>query len=270
MQLTNREFLIYASLLYEGNWDKIYRSIVNKELKIDNEEIIYKIRSLKCGVLTMFDENYPEYLHNIQKPPFVLYYYGDISLIHNTEKNMSVIGSREPSEYGRIATARLVHEIAEKYVIVSGLAIGIDAIAHKSALEVGGKTIAVLGNGIEYCYLKTNEGLYWDIRNNKDCLVISELPLNTKPNKEKLPERNRLVAAFGQKLIITEAKSHSGTAITTYYALNMGKDVMVLPTHAFNDSLCNALIREGAILINSFRDFYDEVGEKYEENLLPI
>ena len=262
MRLTNREIAIYFSLEAKGDWNMIYESFVRQKYEFDNEEILRRMRSLKSKTLTIFDDEYPDYLKTIPHPPFVLYYYGDISLIQDVEKNMSIVGCRKPSAQGVKSTEYLADALSDNFVIVSGLAKGVDGIAHQTTLDANGRTIAILGSGIDYCYPQENLEIYYRIKKNPNCLLISEFPEDTLPEPTNFPERNRLIAAFARGVIITEAKYKSGTSITALYALDMNKDVMVLPNEPFNDSLCNKLISEGARLIDSVNDVYDEIGFK--------
>ena len=260
--MNKRDIVIYLSYLYDGDWEKIYAAIHRNDYDYDNEIIKKRIALMKCGALTIFDENYPKYLFNVPHPPFVIYYYGDISLLYEPSKNVSVIGTRKNSAYGRDGTISIVSELADKFTIVSGLAKGIDSISHETAINYGGKTIAILGSGIDYCYPPENEELYLRIKNNKENLIISEYPEKTIPDPSKFPDRNRLIAGLSDYLIITEAYSRSGTSITANFALAMGRTICCLPTKAFEDSLCNQLINDGARLINSLDDIYDELGIK--------
>ena len=148
-----REIICYFAIKYKGDWDKIKEAFTKME-KIDDEEIIKKVESLKCNYITLMDEDYPRCLKNIYKPPFILFYYGDINLL-KYKHYLGVVGSRDYSSYGEKATLSLLSGLKNlNPVIVSGLAYGIDTIAHKCALENDFKTIAVLGTGIDYCFQK--------------------------------------------------------------------------------------------------------------------
>ena len=151
--MNSREILLYYSIKYLGDWDKIYQALQLKE-ELDLNEVEKVISKNKSKFITILDEEYPSSLKESFKPPFLLFYEGDISLLNNDKHKIAVVGSRKYSKYGREMTEKLVKGITEDFIIVSGLAIGIDAIAHRSAIESGGKTIAVLGNGINFHYLK--------------------------------------------------------------------------------------------------------------------
>lgn len=255
--MSAREILIYLSVKHEGDWNKIYEALSNKESGSE-QEIIEVNKSVKSKVLTIIDPDYPDYLKNVFKPPIVLFYYGDISLIKDYKKNVSFIGSRKYSEYGREMTEQLVSTVSEEFNIVSGMAVGIDTIAHKAAINKGNKTVAVLGSGIDFCWPPSNESLYNQLKEKH--LVISEYPGNLSPKQEFFPLRNRLVAAFSRACVITEAYERSGTSITANYALAYGRDVFCVPYLANKNSLCNRLIAQGAALVETGEQVLDELG----------
>lgn len=248
------ELVLYFSLKYEGDFQKIYDALMRKE-RID-EVLRHELKKkLNCCYTTLFSDDYPKMLKEINCPPFVLYYYGDISLIN--QKTIGVVGMRDVSEYGRTATKTFTSDLVkENYVIVSGMARGIDRIAHQCAIDNHGKTIAVLGTGIEYCYPKENKDIYEELK--KFHLVMSEYPFKVAPSKKLFPFRNRIVAGLSQSVLITEARSQSGTMITAGYALEQGKEVYCVPSR-FNDfSGCNELIKQGAKLVISIKDIIED------------
>lgn len=256
--MNGREILIYLSYYEKGDWDKIYNDIKIKKYDFNNDDVKDVVSKLKSKVVTILDEQYPECLKNAYKPPFVLYYYGDLSLIRNNRSCVAVIGSRESSEYGEKMTRLITSDIAKHFVVVSGLAKGIDACAHQAAINANGKTVAVLGSGIENCYPKCNKELFEKIK--KDHLVISEYPDEVEPTKDKFPLRNRLIAALTRTLIVSEAHERSGTSITISYALMNGNEVCCVPYPADTNSLCNRMIKDGARLTESAKDVFDEMG----------
>lgn len=249
--LKSRDIIIYFSLKYCGNWRSIYDAIIQKE-KFSTTDVIDANNTLTSKAITILDDDYPSFLKNIYCPPFVLFYHGDISLLNEGLTKIAVVGSRECSEYGIKMTDYLVSGVCRDYVVVSGLASGIDAVAHQSAISNRGRTIAVLGSGINYCYPDTNIYLYKEIKENH--LILSEYPHLTPPTKESFPFRNRIIAALGNATLVTEAHLKSGTMITTSFALTFGKDVLCVPNRADEDSACNKLIKEGAILVEDCDD----------------
>jgi len=206
-------------------------------------------------VLTPLDKTYPERLRKIPDPPRTLYIKGsDFSLFGRP--SIAVIGSRKNTDYGRIVTQRLVRQLVENgFVIISGMARGIDTIAHEAALESGGKTIAVLGSGIDVIYPRENGELYQLIH-----LVVSEFPPGTKPLKENFPQRNRLVAGLSNGVLVIEAAKRSGTLITARQAAEQGKEVFAVPgpiTSPLSEGTA-WLIKQGAKLVYSLDDILDE------------
>ncbi len=252
-----RDLLIYLSVTYEGDWHKIFDAIKRKEKNFTVDDVDQAVTSVKAKTTTLLDDDYPEILKKCHYPPFVLYYYGDLNLI-DENKSLAVVGSRNSSPYGEEMTRKIVSVVAKKFTIVSGLARGIDSLAEQTAIDVGGKTIAILGSGIDYCYPKENWQLYEEIK--KHHLLVSEYPNLTKPNKEHFPMRNRLIAYFSNSLFMAEGSTKSGSFITVSYALDKGSDIFCLPHEANKNSGCNKLIKEGATLVESGEEilqYYD-------------
>ena len=162
------------------------------------------------------------------------------------------MGSRVCSDYGSKATKKIVSEIAREFNIVSGLDAGIDAIAHETAILAGGKTIAVLGCGIDYCYPPCNQELYNEIKQNH--LLLSEYPGYETWIENSFPLRNRIIAMLSCGTIVTEAKARSGTLTTVMHTLDNGKTLMCVPYHIDEESECNRLISGGAYLIQCGKD----------------
>ncbi len=246
--------ILYFSLKYNGDFMCIYNALVQKE-KIDEELKKELFAKLKCSYTTIFSEDYPSSLKEINCPPFVLYYYGDISLVN---KNViAMVGMRECSEYGKNVALSLSKELVdEDFAIVSGMALGIDTYAHIGAIDAKGKTIAVLGSGIDYCYPKRNLKLYELIKENH--LILSEYPFDRVPDKSTFPFRNRIVAGLSNGIVVVEAKRKSGTMITVGYALEQGKDIYAIPSRINDFDGCNYLIQQGAKLIMNAKDIIEE------------
>ena len=253
--INDRDILIYLSLKHNGDWKAIYDDIV-QHASCDKEEVLSMVSKVKAKTLTMLDKEYPEYLKYVLRPPFVLYYYGDISLISDYSKNISIVGSRNYSSYGEVITREIARTVCKEFNIVSGMAAGIDSIAHDETIRRGGRTIAILCTGIDKCYPATNLSLYEELKSHH--LVMSEYPGKSVPPKEGIPFRNRLIAAMSLLTVVTEAHTRSGTSITTGFALEMGKDVCCVPYPYTADSLCNKLIATGASLVQSGKDVLEE------------
>lgn len=258
--MLGRDLLIYISIKKCGDFDATLSAIQNREYIKEEENIIKEtLEKITCKTITILDEEYPEYLKSFYKPPLVLYYYGDISLIQKREENIAIIGSRHCDQLGINITNSMSIKLCKKYNIVSGMAIGVDSIAANSAILNNGKTIAVLGSGINICYPKSNLDLYNTIKENH--LLISEYPENVEPLPQNFIMRNRLIAYFSKALLITEAKMRSGTSTTCGFALNIGEDVMCVPALPNTDSLCNHLIKEGALLVETAEDVLENLKE---------
>ncbi len=197
--------------------------------------------------LTILDDDYPQAFWRLKLPPLVLFYRGDPSLLKSDI--VGVIGSRRPGSYALNATVDLCSRLKHKYTIVSGLAAGIDAIAHTSALSH--KTIGIIGCGIDRVYPAANEALYDKMK--KSHLILSEYPGCVAPLAAHFPFRNRLIAALSSKLFVMQAGLKSGTFITVTQAIDLAKEVYALPYGIYDpDGVgTNQLIKEGANMILS-------------------
>lgn len=253
----SRILLTYLAVKFKGDFDLILNSISNRDIDVDYQEAIKVYESLKCKVTTLLDYDYPKRLKQIFKPPFVLFYYGDISLFD--KPSIAVVGSREVSDYGRRCTEDIIGPIIRGKVLVSGMAKGIDSIAHHAAINNGGRTIAILGSGIDYCYPIENKDLYEEIKKNH--LLVSEYPLDTAPDKEHFPMRNRIVAGLGDAMYIPQINSHaSGTMISVNMMLTQGKEVYVAPHPLGSPTINNNLLNEGASLVVSAKQLEEDLG----------
>lgn len=249
-----RRILLYFSLKYHGDYQLILQAIRQKE-KVVKEKLQTIEEKIQSKYVTIIDKDYPEMLKHINNPPWVLYYYGDLSLLN--KKTLAIIGARKNTSYGKKMCQKIIRECKDYNCnVISGLAMGIDAIAHQSAFEFQLSTIAVLGSGIDYCYPKSNIDLYNRIKAHG--LLISEYPNLTKPQKQFFLVRNRLIAALSEQVVVIEASCQSGTMNTVTYALEFGKDVGCVPNLATLNSGCNQLIKQGAKLIESASDIFEE------------
>ena len=181
----------------------------------------------KITKINQNDKLYPYILKQIYDPPKYLYINGNEQILNS--KCIAIIGSREPTEYGKKIANYLSYNLAKQgYTIVSGLAKGIDSYAHIGALNANGKTIAVIGNGLDIIYPKENKKLEQCIIKNKGA-IISEYDFGTKPEKHNFPARNRIISGMSRGVIVVEAKEKSGTLITVDFALEQGREVFVVP-----------------------------------------
>lgn len=222
---------------------------LEKELEYLNKESIKFVCS--------FEINYPKNLKEIYNPPLVLFYKGELK---NTKYNcLAIIGSRKYSYYGFSVTNFLIKDL-NNLCIVSGLAVGIDTLAHNNALKYNLKTIAVLGSGLdnESIYPKENKELLNNIIQNNG-LIISEFSPKTKALKNNFRLRNRIISGLSRAVLIIEGKDKSGTKITANYALEQNRDIFAVPGNIFsqNSYTCNKLISQGAILIQNAKDIND-------------
>ena len=204
-------------------------------------------------------EAYPETLENIQNPPPVLYYKGDFSL--TAWSSVGVVGSRRCTYYGKSTAMRFSRELAGNGLcIISGMARGIDTQAHKGALEAGGKTIAVLGCGVDIAYPPDNKGLYDAIADRG--LIISEFAPGMPPLPSNFPRRNRIISALSQVLLVVEAALKSGALITANCAIDQGRDVFFIPGNIDSPASAgtNMMIKEGLPAALGPEDILEHLG----------
>ncbi len=259
-----------------GSPENIFQTSINELKKIENigENRAKSIVSFKqwdkvrtemdntlknnARLITLNDKTYPEGLKRIADAPPVLYVKGEIK--NDDKYAIAIVGSRTPTFYG-MKTADEISQKLSSYglTIVSGMARGIDTISHKGALKAKGRTIAVLGSGIDVPYPLENKGLMSTIASSGS--VISEFPLGTKPNKENFPRRNRIISALSLGVVVIEAAVDSGSLITVDYALEQGKEIFALPGNitSKNSRGTNNLIKNGAKLIEGAEEIIDEL-----------
>ena len=253
----SRLLLIYLAVKYKGDYEQMLTAMLMNDINVTYEEAINVCKALPCKTITFLDYDYPQRLKLIHRPPLVLFYYGDISLLD--EKNIAVVGSRNYSEYGKMCTEKVVGDIIRGHTLISGLAKGIDGIAHRAAIENGGRTIAVLGSGIDNCYPLENKDLYEEIKRNH--LLISEYPYDTEPAGVHFPMRNRIVAGLANAFYVPQINSYmSGTMISINLALEMGKEVFVTPHPLDSEAINTKLLNEGATLVESSEQVSEALG----------
>ena len=222
------------------------------------EKIFEYSQSNGIKTINILNKNYPERLKNIYDYPILLFAKGNLDIL-NSEKIIAIVGTRNCSLYGNKITKEFSYSLAKRgAIIVSGIAKGIDTQAHIGALEASGKTIAVLGSGINYVYPKENEKLYRSII-EKSGLVISEYPLYTKPIPNYFPWRNRIISGLSDKVLVTEASKKSGSIITANFALEQGREVYAIPgnINSIVSKGTNDLIKDGANLVSCIEDIWD-------------
>jgi len=222
-----------------------------------------RARAMGIGVIPLGDDRYPENLRQIYDPPIVLYLKGD--LCPEDSLAVAVVGSRRSSPYGRQFARRLARALASEGVtVVSGMARGIDTEAHLGALEAEGRTIAVLGSGMDRIYPPENRQLASQIAHHG--AVLTEFPLGTPPERWNFPVRNRIISGLSLGVVVVEASSRSGALITASLALEQGRSVFAVPGYAgaVTSRGTHSLIRQGAKLVEDPEDVLEEILPQYE------
>ena len=255
MCLSTKNVLGALAIKYDGQWEKMYESIKKKSF-FSSEEVENYISKISTDYIFVTSSDYPRFfLTQLSCPPIVIFYKGDLSLLTDRKKwnYVGIVGSRNVSPYGEESVRDIVKGLPKDCVIVSGLAKGIDRVAHEAALDNGMKTIAVLGSGIDYVYPRENAWLYKRII-DEGGLILSEYPCSTQPKPDQFVFRNRIVAALSDFVLIGEAYDRSGSSTTVNFALQCGKTVGCIPYPRNCKSLCNKLIKDGAVLIENASD----------------
>ena len=239
----SREAILWYAIQYDGDWKKIGNAIKAHEN--------YSIITYPYADFTIVDDEYPDAFKKLRYPPWIIFYQGDLGLLK--EKGVGIVGARNCSLQALQNTDLIVKRLQSKYVIVSGLAKGIDARAHQNAI----RTIGVLGCGINVIYPKENTFLFERMKYTG--LIISEYPMHVKPLAYHFPWRNRLIAALSYSLVVIEASYKSGTMITVNECLELSVPIYCVPT-AFQDEKhqgCNYLISNGANILVDIKDVDD-------------
>ncbi len=214
--------------------------------------------------ITINDHHYPKLLHEINFYPLVLFFAGTITLANTPQ--IAIVGSRKCSEYAKKTVQSLLPPLLPHFTITSGLAEGVDTLAHQEALNHKSPTIAVIGNGIDIIYPAKNAHLYNKIKQNS--LILSEFPPGTPGLAHHFPQRNRIVSGLSKGTIVIEAQKKSGALITAHHALEQNRDVFAVPGDITSESSqgCHKLIQEGAKLIQNSNDILNEFHIKTFQN----
>ncbi|MBN1464123.1 DNA-processing protein DprA [candidate division KSB1 bacterium] len=220
-----------------------------------------------CGVklVSYWDENYPRLLKQVSDPPLVLYIKGQVGCLQTPA--VAIVGTRLPSIYGKLMADRFARELATRdIVVVSGLARGVDTIAHRAVVQVNGATVAVLGSGVDQIYPEENRNLAEEITQRG--VVLSEFAMGAKPDAPHFPRRNRIISGLSLGTVIVEAGQKSGALITADFALEQNRDVFALPGNINNPKSfgSNYLIQQGAKLVTTVEDILDEIGQTFRQN----
>jgi len=242
----------------DGFSDRAARVITRLDLR-DAEQMISAAELADQRLLIPADNEFPARLRSIPDPPPVLFTRGDLGLLDRPA--VAIVGSRNHTRYGAEVAADLAHiAVRAGAVVVSGMALGLDAVAHLAALVGGGTTIGVLGSAVDVVYPAANRKLFERVRESG--LLVSELPPGSRPHPGSFPRRNRLISGLAQALVVVEAKEGSGTLITVNCALEQGRDVLAVPGPITSPTSrgTNRLLRDGAIPILDPEDLLRALG----------
>lgn len=227
--------------------------------KTDLEIEIEKLNKIGGRLISFWDAEYPDLLKKIYYPPLLIYVLGKFE--KSDEQSIAVVGTRQPSSYGKLITENLTSQLAQKNLtIVSGLARGIDSVAHESALKVGGRTIGVIGSGLDVIYPPENRRLFNQIK--EQGVIISEFELGTKPDAQNFPRRNRIISGIALGTLVVETKINGGAMQTAAYALDQNREIFAVPgnINIKQSEGPNSLIQRGeAKLILSVDDILQEL-----------
>jgi DNA processing protein len=225
----------------------------------DPPKLLERLLADQIRICCVEDDEYPQLLRSIYDPPYLFYYRGCLEILN--EFCIGVVGSRAASAYGRVQARRFGNELARQgMTVVSGMARGIDTEAHHGCLEADGKTVAVLGSGLDVIYPPENRKLFERICESG--LVISEFSPPTHPEPGNFPVRNRTISGLSRGVLVVEAKQKSGALITADFALEQGREVFAIPgpINSKNSAGTNYLIKQGACLVSGIEDILDEFG----------
>lgn len=242
---------------------RIVNENINKKYLNNSELQIKLLEKYHANIITFWDEEYPYYLRKIYDPPVYLFIKGTI--LPDDENAIAIVGTRNPTRYGMQVTEKIIVDLIEqKITIVSGLARGIDTIAHKTALQKNGRTIAVLGSGLDFIYPAENKSLFLTIPEN-GC-IITEYPFKTKPDAMNFPRRNRIISGLSLGTVIIETDVSGGAMLTAKYALDQNREVFAVPGNidVKQSRGTNYLIQTGqAKLITNAKDILEEFGDRF-------
>lgn len=246
-----------------GLGEKLITSFNNFKKTFPLGAYVKKLDELNIHVLTTLDPRYPKLLSMIPDAPFLLYVLGkNTGKPIDMTRTIAVVGTRKITRYGEEVTKRLVEGlVAYGFTIVSGLAYGVDAVAHQTAIDAGGKTVAVLGCGIDIVAPPSNARLYRDIAGGAGA-IVSEMPLGLRPNKGLFPARNRIISGLSLGVVVTEGADDSGALITARNAGEQGREVFAVPgpiTSPYSRGPAQ-LIKKGAKLVETVEDIIEELG----------
>jgi DNA processing protein len=256
------EFAFNASLkelTSAGVEENVSEEFIVARSNINPDEISEKLEKENINVVAVDDKKYPKLLKEIYTPPHLIYYKGELG--ENNEFNIAVVGARKYTTYGKMAAERIAEDLAQNNLtIVSGLALGIDALAHGATLKVNGRAIAVLGSGLDKQNIYPSSNRYLaDKIIDSGGVLISEFPIGTAPLKHHFPQRNRIISGLSLGALIIEAGEKSGALITANYALEQNREVFAVPGSIYSPTShgTNELIKKGARVVTSANDIIE-------------
>lgn len=248
-----------TELMRAGIEEKVAEEFIIARQSINPDKLMEKIAEENIEVITIEDKNYPKLLKEIYDQPPLLYYRGKLTIAD--EFALAVVGSRKYSNYGKQVTEQLIKDLAiNNLTIVSGLALGIDTLAHETTLNAHGRTIAILGSGLNKKNIYPSQNRYLaDKIVASGGAIISEFPLETLPLKYNFPQRNRLISGLSLAVLVIEAGIKSGSLITAHHAIEQNRDVFAVPGNIYspNSTGTNHLVQQGAKLISSANDIIE-------------
>lgn len=246
-------------LIKLGIKQKDVEEITNLEYKANLEKYIEYMLKNNIQLIKINDEDYPEKLKQIYDPPGVLYLKGNRKILN--EKSIAIVGCRLCTKYGKEVAKKIAYNVSLNNInVISGLARGIDTCSHLGTLAANGKTIGVMGCGLDRVYPEENKMIFEEII-NKGGAVISEYVIGTKPLAKNFPRRNRIISGISDGLVVVEAKGKSGTLITVDFALAQGKEIYVVPGNITspNSYGTNELIKQGAKVVTCAEDILEDL-----------
>ena len=267
--LTNNVgFATVAELVAEAGsvvraWECYPKKVSRTGGDVDWEAELAQAKKFGITILTPADADYPKVLRDAPGAPLALYVKGSVAALSHSM--LALVGTRRATSYGRAVAEHLAYDLCKAgWGVVSGLALGIDAAAHRGALDAGGVTVGIIGSGLDQFYPEENRDLAREIV-KRGGAVVSEFPFGRAPDQETFPIRNHVVAALARGVIAVEAPARSGTLITTSIAADLGRTVMAIPARVDDrmSSGCLQLIREGAILVRNADDVLEAMSELF-------
>lgn len=251
-----------------GLRQKVAQVLVEKRVLLGYHDY-YEVALLEAqkhgvGIITYVDQGYPMQLKSVYDAPVIIFVKG--RLLKQDNKSIAIVGTRHPTAYGKKAAYNIGKGLADQgFTIISGMASGIDSASHLGALDSGGRTLAILGTGLDQCYPKSNKKLYSKIIESGGAL--SEYPIGTDARPYHFPQRNRIISGLSCGVVVVEAGMKSGTMITVNHGLDQGKQIFAVPGNIYNSMSkgTNQLLRNGAAIVTEVSDILNELGYSYIE-----